>query len=70
MALSENKTITLHEDGLFGWDVTIFEDVTHIQYWEKADGKETRRNPVFEITSGYDVEVFKAVIKARDEVNG
>ena len=65
MAKSTNRVV-VEEGNLFGWEVTGYEDVTEIQYFEWQDGKRVDIGKCIEFGAG---EITELIAKALLKVN-
>ncbi len=52
----------------FRWAITTFEDITSIRY-EEYENKEWVEKSSFDITAGYDKQVFEMALKLRKEAS-
>jgi len=61
--LKKIKKVIISDPGkLFYWEITSFDDVTQIQYFENEKLLQT-----LTLTTGYDIEVFEAALELRRE---
>jgi len=59
------KTV-LTEGGMFGYEIISYEDITTIIYFEYENNERVNKQ-TFDITSGYDLQVFEEAIRLRKQ---